>query len=515
MFRAMMQTFHNRMLIFLGALAAAAAIGLGPIAAHATSRDTELPNDRQIEHEVADRLLLDHGVQGHDIDVEVLSGVVTLTGTTRNILARKRAARIAGTMKGVRAVINHIEVKTVNRLDRHIHADVRLALFESLRTEGFEVDIDVTGGILTLAGTVDSFRERDLVERVASQVPGIVKVDNRIGVRIGSRSDKEIAEDVRGALVWDRYINADPISVDVQDGRVTLSGEIGSVAEHGRAVTDASVIGVTDIDAAQLEVNPSLDDAGQRAPGGSPPSDAEIASAVKDALLFDPHVFSEKILVEVEDGVVTLRGETHVLASKQAAARVARDTVGVERVRNRLRVRPQVRSEDAESAHRIVRMWERNPYLNHYNLDARVVDGKATLEGTVDSYFDKANAEMLAYAIQGVVHVSNDISVIRTAEPLTYNPYVDDWYPYDYDWHRLRAETKKSDLAIRQDIERELWWSPFVDANQVVVEVDGGVATLTGAVDSPAERRTATENALEGGALKVVNELALSSRQSD
>jgi osmotically-inducible protein OsmY len=52
-----------------------------------------------------------------------------------------------------------------------------------------------------------------------------------------------------------------------------------------------------------------------------------------------------------------------------------------------------------------------------------------------------------------------------------------------------------------------MWWSPFVDADDVTIRVSDGVATLTGEVDSWSELRAATENAFEGGARWVRNDL--------
>ncbi|MCB9865013.1 MAG: BON domain-containing protein, partial [Phycisphaerales bacterium] len=63
------------------------------------------------------------------------------------------------------------------------------------------------------------------------------------------------------------------------------------------------------------------------------------------------------------------------------------------------------------------------------------------------------------------------------------------------------------DLQVKQDIEDELFWSPFVDEDQVEVSVENGVATLRGTVDTLRERYNAGSNALEGGAQAVINRL--------
>jgi osmotically-inducible protein OsmY len=68
---------------------------------------------------------------------------------------------------------------------------------------------------------------------------------------------------------------------------------------------------------------------------------------------------------------------------------------------------------------------------------------------------------------------------------------------------------RKSDREIHRDVASELYWSPFVDADRVTIDVDNGVVTLTGAVGSPRERLVARDNALEGGALAVNNDLTI------
>jgi osmotically-inducible protein OsmY len=63
----------------------------------------------------------------------------------------------------------------------------------------------------------------------------------------------------------------------------------------------------------------------------------------------------------------------------------------------------------------------------------------------------------------------------------------------------------RPDSEIRDRITEEFAWSPFVDADRIVVTVSDGVAVLTGVVEDLRERRAATENAFEGGARQVRN----------
>ncbi len=186
---------------------------------------------------------------------------------------------------------------------------------------------------------------------------------------------------------------------------------------------------------------------------------------------------------------------------------MARRTWGVAAVTNRIRVRPAA-VEDTEVARDIGNAVARDPYLERYDIDIDVTNGTATLSGTVDSHFEKARAEDIAARTHGVAAVRNGLEVDSPESWIAYDPYVDDYYPYDYTWNDYAPYvTFRSDREIRLNIENEFWWSPFVDGDDVSVTVENGVATLTGTVDSWAERRDATENAFDGGAVWVDNNL--------
>ena len=134
--------------------------------------------------------------------------------------------------------------------------------------------------------------------------------------------------------------------------------------------------------------------------------------------------------------------------------------------------------------------------------------GVANLSGIVDSYFEKLQAEDIASKVRGVIVVDNNLMVRKDYDPYVYDPYVEPWYLDDYDWYRYRfSYPKMSDAEIKEEINDEFFWSPFVDADDVEVEVNAGTATLSGTVDSWSEYWSAEENAYEGGAVFVDNDL--------
>jgi osmotically-inducible protein OsmY len=196
------------------------------------------------------------------------------------------------------------------------------------------------------------------------------------------------------------------------------------------------------------------------------------------------------------------------LKAKRAAAQDVRNTVGVTRVYNRLKVRPVTWLSDETIESLVMDAVSRDPYLQSYEIAVDVRNGVVNLYGTVDSYFYKFQAEDVASRVNGVITVANHLIVQKDYDPYLYNPYVDEWYLYDNDWfnHRPRFPSK-SDSEIKRDIESELFWSPFVDAADVNVIVDDGRVTLNGSVDSWSEYNAAANNAYEGGAVYVANEI--------
>jgi osmotically-inducible protein OsmY len=472
--------------------------------------------DTNICNAVENCFFFDKAVPFDPIDVSCTDGIVTLTGTTNNILAKRRATRLAQTIKGVRAVVNRMKVEpSMDRSGVEIKSDVEAALLSDSATDSYEITVMVDEqGHVTLSGTVESWQEKQLVEKVAMGVKGVSGITNNVDVDYKTdRSDYEIKPEIEEALEWDALVDHQLIDVEVRDGKVTLTGTVGSAAEKRQARWDAWVAGVTDVDDSGLKVRKWARDEDQRKTTYVAKEESEIRQAIEDANLYDPRVKSFNVNPDVIGSVVTLRGTVDNLKAKRATAENARNTVGVSRVNNRLKVRPAV-ARTVEQIETAVRsMLLRDPYVDRYQIAVNVVDGTAYLTGTVDSYFEKGQAEDAVSRVNGVVNVSNALAVTDTHSPIVYDPYIYDWYVEDYDWYDYRpVNAVKTDKEIKAAIESELWWSPFVDSDEVTVEVEDGVATLFGTVDSWSERRAATHNALEGGAIRVDNDLVVAMR---
>ncbi|MGC9503189.1 BON domain-containing protein [Baaleninema sp.] len=467
----------------------------------AAANDSEITNAIEVEYRVA------RGLTASDILVETDEGIVTLSGTVDNLLAFDRAKRIAEMTKGVRAVVNNIEVQPPEISNDALVSDVQAALRADPATEAWEITVDVEDGTAMLGGTVESWQEKQLVSRVVKGVEGLTDIENNVRIDpADTRAAGEIAEEVRQALQWDVRIDSGSIDVSVENGdRVVLSGAVGSAFEKSLAEAKAYVAGVDAVDIEQLQVEAWARDTMTRDSTFTNATDSEIEAAIDDALLYDPRVSSFNIAVAVDNGVATLAGTVDNLKAKRAAAQDASNTMGIWQVENNINVEPEARPADSEISQNIKASLRRDPYLEAEDVEISVSDGIVTLNGVVDSYFEKWEAGDLAALSEGVVSVINDIEV--DYELLSYDTYFYDWNPIlmDYDV----AIVTKSDPELVEDIENQMIWSPMVEYQDVEVSANNGIVMLTGQVDSQFEKMQATEEAYEAGAKEVINNLEI------
>jgi osmotically-inducible protein OsmY len=474
-------------------------------------RADQVMTDQAIMDKVDDELEMDQAVNSLRVDVVVNDGIATLTGNVDNILAKERAARISEAVKGVRAVVNQLVVRpAVTRTDTEIKRDVERALLEDPAVNSEPITVSVQDGIVSLAGSVNSFAEQKLALHVAKAVRGVLDVREELDVSYRTdRPDADIQHDIEEKLRWNILVDHQLIHVEVADGDVTLHGNVGSASEKRIAESAAWVAGVSSVDASQLAVSTWARDDKMRGDKFVIKSADEVRKAVRDAMLYDPRVASFKIDVDVLAGVVTLRGVVDNLPAKLAAEQDAQNTVGVFSVVNRIKVRPTDHPADAAIADSIRAALRRDPYVEWYDFTVVVVNGTARLYGTVDSYYERNRAQEVAGQVAGVISVDNRVTADSTI-PYFYDPYVDEELVVSEPLVKYEQRAPlKSDSEILKSIESELWWSPFVNSNQVNVLVDDGIATLTGTVDSWSEFRSATENAYEGGATLVDNDLVV------
>lgn len=209
---------------------------------------------------------------------------------------------------------------------------------------------------------------------------------------------------------------------------------------------------------------------------------------------------------EIEYGNAMLYGTIDSFAGRLAAEQTARNIVGIFNVENRLKVRPERWAEDKELYDDVVAALECSPYLDRSDIKPQVINSKVYLRGTVDNTFEILEAYRVASRVEGVVDIDNGLLATTTSPKPHSIDYA--WYHYVPDaYYPVAVLPTSLDAEIKSEVEEELYWSPFIDSDQIKVEVNDGSVKLTGFVDDYAERRIATENAWEGGAQGVRNHL--------
>jgi osmotically-inducible protein OsmY len=115
-----------------------------------------------------------------------------------------------------------------------------------------EVAVAADDGIVTLRGTVERFSQRRAAAQDARKVDGVDDVDNQLKVSL-TGADRRDDDEIRGAalqgLIWDVEVPSDFVDVKVDDGWVTLTGDVSYQFESDAAYADVSslygVLGVT------------------------------------------------------------------------------------------------------------------------------------------------------------------------------------------------------------------------------------------------------------------------------
>jgi osmotically-inducible protein OsmY len=215
------------------------------------------------------------------------------------------------------------------KTDAQIQKDVLEELKWDTRIAATEVGVEVDKGVVTLTGTVDSHAKKYAGRQAAHRVAGVLDVADDVQVILpssGKRTDTDVAEAVRNALIWDTFLPEDLIRSTVADGWVTLEGEVdrwSQRADAERAIRNLhGVRGVLNqIQIKATKVEPQA-----------------VRRSIEAALERRAESEAQRIRVFVDNGTVTLSGSVHDWAEESAIVRAAAHALGVRSVKSDLRI---------------------------------------------------------------------------------------------------------------------------------------------------------------------------------
>jgi len=191
------------------------------------------------------------------------------------------------------------------------------------------VEVVVLQGALELSGTVRTLYEREEIEKIASSVRGLVSITNEIRMERIEQPDVMLQREALREIELSPRLRSFGLSAQVQDGVLTLDGEVGVVRDREEAEEAASRL-------------PGIVEIRNRiglAPG---PFDPDLVRRRLERILSNKLIFGgvDDLKVEVrQDGAVTLAGIVPTHVDRTRAQKVAYRIRGVTSVDNQIRVR--------------------------------------------------------------------------------------------------------------------------------------------------------------------------------
>ena len=187
-------------------------------------------------------------LKGDDIKIQSKDGVVTLTGSVSEESHKSLAQETVANLRGVKSVNNRLEVKgerPAENSDTWVHMKVKTALLYHRNVSGFNNEVNVKDGIVTLRGEAANQAQKNLTSEYAKDVEGVKDVKNEMTVdKTSVKRDKTVGEKVDDAsitglakmtLLYHRSTSALNTSVTTKNGVVTLSGKAKNAAEKDLA----------------------------------------------------------------------------------------------------------------------------------------------------------------------------------------------------------------------------------------------------------------------------------------
>ncbi len=213
------------------------------------------------------------------------------------------------------------------KTNEELQKDVQDAIKFQPLLQAAEIGVIVKNGIVTLTGVVDGYFKKTEAENAAKNVVGVKAVVENITIKYNnySKTDSEIAEEVLKALDESWSVPKDKVQVKVENGWVTLEGELPWNYQREAAKSTINYLqGVKGI-ANHIKIKSEVQDAIEK-------------KDVEKALERHWSINAEDIHVKAEGSKIILTGNVTSLYQKEEAGKIAWNTPGVWTVDNKLEV---------------------------------------------------------------------------------------------------------------------------------------------------------------------------------
>lgn len=212
--------------------------------------------------------------------------------------------------------------------DLEIQADVLAEMRWDPKINAPQIGVEVSNGVVTLSGYVESYLEKISAEKAAKRVIGVGAIAQEIKVLLpGSsiRSDTEIARQIQSIISWSDIDPNDQIHIKVEQGFITLSGKVEAFHKKELAQKYASnMLGVTGI-CNLIEIEPKL-------------TGSVIKKDIQDAFTRQAIDQAQKLDIMINQNIVTIAGKVKSWSERNSAINAAWSIPTVKNVIDRIQI---------------------------------------------------------------------------------------------------------------------------------------------------------------------------------
>ena len=214
------------------------------------------------------------------------------------------------------------------------------------------------------------------------------------------KTDVELKQDINQELASDPQVSAAQIAVSVDQGAVTLLGNVSTFWEKWAA--EAATKRVAGVRGVKQNLSVRLRNDHQR-------NDSEIAASAQQAL-DDNVVLPKTIIAEVRDGAVTLTGRVTWNYEREAAGQAIRHLKGVVGLTNSIMLE-QSNVKTAQVKEKVESALQRQATREAKSIHVDSAGGEVVLTGYVSSWRAMADAEDAAWSAPGVTQVVDRLRI--------------------------------------------------------------------------------------------------------
>ncbi len=207
-------------------------------------------SNRSLRQDVIDELDFDPSVDSSHIGVAAENGVVTLTGHVKSYADKLTAEQAAKRVRGVRAVVEELEVTRSEHIrDEEIASRVAQIFRWGSAFAGYDVQAEVAKGWVTLNGELEWQTQRQAAEDTVRRLHGVVGITNNIFLKRHLPAE-DIQRKIEVALGRSFLVESRDIQIFMEGkGKVVVEGKVKNWSEHDAVEQIAwSVPGVTAVE---------------------------------------------------------------------------------------------------------------------------------------------------------------------------------------------------------------------------------------------------------------------------